>query len=109
VDPVADLELGRAEDLAVGLGGQELGDAPDLVPDHGQEPLLDPVGLVALLGRQWEGDPGHGSAFREERVKRFGRLINSLRCTRFSTYNRDAHPALYGGGTGPVPARPGVV
>jgi hypothetical protein len=54
VDPVADLELGRAEDLAVGLGGEELGDASDLVADHGQEPLLDPVGLVALLGCQIE-------------------------------------------------------
>jgi hypothetical protein len=92
VDPVADLELGLAEDLPVGLGGEQLGDALDLVLDDGHETLLDPVGLVALLGRQREGDPGHGAAFREESVKRSGRRIDVLRCTKFSTYNRDAHP-----------------
>jgi hypothetical protein len=52
VDAVPDLELRLAEDLAVGLGGEQLGDASDLVADHGEQPLLDPVGLVALLGRQ---------------------------------------------------------
>jgi hypothetical protein len=94
VDPVSDLELGLAEDLAVGLGGEQLGDALDLVLDDGQEATLDPVGLVALLGGQVEGDPEHGAAFHEEQVKRFGRRIDVPRCTKFPTYNRDAHPCV---------------
>jgi hypothetical protein len=60
MDPVSDLELGLAEDLAVGLGGEEFGDASDLVGDEIQQATLDPVGLVALLGRQIEGEAGHG-------------------------------------------------
>jgi hypothetical protein len=98
MDPVSDLELGLAEDLAVGLGGEQLGDASDLVLDDGQEATLDPVGLVALLGGQVEGDPGHGTAFHEESVKEFGRRIDVLRCTKFPTHNRDAHPGTRSAG-----------
>jgi hypothetical protein len=54
VDAVSDLELGGPEELRVGLGGQQLGDAPDLVTDGGEQTLFDPVGLVALLGSQVE-------------------------------------------------------
>jgi hypothetical protein len=92
VDPIANLELGLAEDLAVGLGGEQFGDALDLVLDEGHQAMFDPVGLVALLRCEREGDPRHGMAFHEELVKRFGRRIDVLRCTKFSTYNRDAHP-----------------
>jgi hypothetical protein len=92
VDAVSDLELGGAEELPLGLGGEQLGDPLDLVLDGREQASLDPVGLVALLGRQREGDPGHGTAFREGTVKKIGRRIDVLRCTKFSTYNRDAHP-----------------
>jgi len=52
MDAVPDLELGLAEDLAIGPGGEQLGDAADLVGDHGEQAPLDPVGLVALFARQ---------------------------------------------------------
>jgi len=94
VDAVSDLELGLAKDLAIGLGGEQLGDALDFVLDNGHETELDAVGLVSLLGGQVERDSWHEPAFHEETVKRFGRRIDSLRCTKFSTYNRDAHPSL---------------
>jgi len=50
VDPVADLELGLAEDLSVGLGGEQLGDPSDFLADHVEQASLDPVGLIELLG-----------------------------------------------------------
>jgi hypothetical protein len=59
VDSIADLELGLTEELAVGLGGEQLGDAPDFVPDGGEQASLDPVGFVALLGGQIEWESGH--------------------------------------------------
>jgi hypothetical protein len=59
VDPVADLELGVAEELAVGLGGEQFGDAPDLVTDRREQAAFDPVGFVALLGCQIEWESGH--------------------------------------------------
>jgi hypothetical protein len=54
VDPVSDLELGGPEELCIGLGGEQFGDPLDLILDSGEEPSLDPVGLVALLGCQIE-------------------------------------------------------
>jgi hypothetical protein len=60
VDPITDLELGLAEDLSVRLGGEQLGDALDFVLDDGQETTLDPVGFVALFGRQIEWETEHG-------------------------------------------------
>jgi hypothetical protein len=54
VDAVPDLELGGAEDLPIGLGGEQLGDPLDLVLDGREQAALDPVGLVALVGRQIE-------------------------------------------------------
>jgi hypothetical protein len=60
MDPIADLELGLAEDFSVRLGGEQLGDALELVLDDGQETTLDPVGLVALFGRQIEWKTKHG-------------------------------------------------
>jgi hypothetical protein len=59
VDPIADLELGLAEDLTVRLGGEQLGDALDLVLNDGQETTLDPVGLVALFRRKIEWETEH--------------------------------------------------
>jgi hypothetical protein len=92
VDPVPDPELGLAQDLAVGPGGEQFGDALDLVLDDGEQTLLDPVGFVALLRRQIEGETGHGAAFREETVKRSRGRIDDSRSTKFPTYIRDAHP-----------------
>jgi hypothetical protein len=62
MDPVADLELGLAEELAVGLGGEQFGDPLDLLLDDREQAPLDPVGFVALLGRQieWESDHRRG-------------------------------------------------
>jgi hypothetical protein len=54
VDTVSDLELGGPEELGIGLGGEKLSDASDLVADGRQQPTLDPVSLVALLGCQIE-------------------------------------------------------
>jgi len=51
VDAVSDLEFGLAKDLAIGLGGEQLGDALDFVLDNGHETELDAVGLVSLLER----------------------------------------------------------
>jgi hypothetical protein len=60
VDTVSDPEFGGPEELGIGLGGEQLRDAPDLVTDGREPPPLDPVGLVALLGSQIEGKAGHG-------------------------------------------------
>jgi hypothetical protein len=49
---VANLELGLVVDLAVGLGGEQIGDVLDLGLDDFQEAVLDPVVLVALFGIQ---------------------------------------------------------
>jgi hypothetical protein len=60
VDAVPDLELGGAEELPIGLGGEQLGDPLDFALDGRQQASLDPVGLIALLGRQVEWEAGHG-------------------------------------------------
>jgi hypothetical protein len=44
------------------LRGEQLGDALDLVLDDGQETMLDPVGFVALFGRQIEWETEHGKS-----------------------------------------------
>jgi hypothetical protein len=54
VDAVSDLELGGAEELPIGPGGEQLGDPLDLVLDGREQASLDPIGLVALFGRQIE-------------------------------------------------------
>jgi len=77
VDAVSDLELGRPEELCVGLGGEEFGDAPDLVPDDGEQAPFSPVGLVAPD----RGRGGHERAFREGTARRSGRRIDALCCT----------------------------
>jgi hypothetical protein len=59
VDPVADLELGGAEELSVGLGGEQLGDPLDLILEGRHQASLDPVGFVELLGRQIQWESGH--------------------------------------------------
>jgi hypothetical protein len=59
MDAVSDLELGGAEELPLGLGGEQLGDPLDLVLDGREQASLDPVGLVALFGRQIERGAGH--------------------------------------------------
>jgi hypothetical protein len=60
VDEVADLELGGAEELAVGLGGEELGHLAD----------LDPGGLEGLLGE----DPGAFLLFGSQVGRRHGAI-----------------------------------
>jgi hypothetical protein len=49
VDSVADLELGLAEELVVGLGGEQLGDPPEFVLGGLTEGVEDPPGLVVLF------------------------------------------------------------
>jgi hypothetical protein len=59
VDTVSDLELGGPQELSIGLGGEKLSDASDLVADGRKQPTLDAVSLVALLGCQVEWEAGH--------------------------------------------------
>ena len=50
VDEVADLELGRSEQVPVGLGGQEFGQASDVGREGGGEVLAETVGVGLLIG-----------------------------------------------------------
>jgi hypothetical protein len=59
MDTVADLELDGAEELSVGLGGEQFGNPLDLILDGREQTSLDPVGFVALLRRQIEWESGH--------------------------------------------------
>jgi hypothetical protein len=77
MDPIADLELGLAEDLAVWLGGEQFGDALDLVLNDGHQTPLDPVGFVALLGREIECETGHGEPSVKERFRNRGNASTS--------------------------------
>src|SRR5262249_45541872 len=52
VDPVSDIELGRSEDLAVGLGGQRLGEGAEVGLDGLPQGLIDALGFLGLLGGQ---------------------------------------------------------
>ena len=54
MDAASDLDLGGAEELPLGLGGEQLGDPLDLDLDGREQTSLDPVGLIALFGRQIE-------------------------------------------------------
>src|SRR6516162_3733931 len=58
VDEVPNLELGLAKELAIGFGGQQLGDRADLVADGLHQDAFDPLGLVLLFGGEREA--GHG-------------------------------------------------
>src|SRR5262249_60805393 len=64
VDRVADRELRLAEELAVGLGGQEAGEPLGLVQERLLHQLEEALGLGLLLGGQGgvghEGTPGRG-------------------------------------------------
>ena len=59
MDEVSDLELGPSQELAVGLGGEEIGEEPKVGVGRLAEGLVDPVGEFGLVGGQ--GEPGHGS------------------------------------------------
>jgi hypothetical protein len=58
VDDVADLELGLAEDLVIGLGGQESGHLEDVTFEGLEHGLGEFLGMGLLLGGQVGG--GHG-------------------------------------------------
>jgi hypothetical protein len=59
MDQVAELELGGAEELFVGLGGEQLGDGAEVVLGGGLERLEQLLGAAGLLlGEMGEG---HGA------------------------------------------------
>jgi hypothetical protein len=60
VDEVADLELRRPEELAIGLGGEELGDPPMLVLGGLMKGLNVPLGFGDLFGCQVGSRGAHG-------------------------------------------------
>jgi hypothetical protein len=49
---VADLELGRAEEMPIGLGGEQLGHPADLVLGGPEALLGEDLGALLLLGSQ---------------------------------------------------------
>ena len=59
MDPVADLELGLPEELPIGFGGEQFGEATEVGVGGLLQSLIDPLGQFGLLGGQ--GEPGHGS------------------------------------------------
>jgi hypothetical protein len=59
VGEVTDLELGGAEELAIGLGGQEFGHLLDLGLGGLEGLLGEDLGVFLLLGSQIES--GHGA------------------------------------------------
>src|SRR5262245_38670689 len=58
VDAVSDLELGLSQELAVGLGGQQLGQGAEVGLDGLPQRLEDALGRIGLLGGQ--GRRRHG-------------------------------------------------
>jgi hypothetical protein len=52
VDEVADLELGGAEELPVGSGGEQLGHLAEFALGGGDGPLVEDLGALLLLGGQ---------------------------------------------------------
>ncbi|WP_145269311.1 hypothetical protein [Tautonia plasticadhaerens] len=51
--PVADLELGLAQELAVGFGGERMGDPAQLGIAGRPQGLVDALGFGGLLGGQF--------------------------------------------------------
>jgi hypothetical protein len=72
VDEVADLELGLAEDLGVGLGGQQAGEGQDLGVGGGLEGVVDAPGFGLLV----VGEVHHGDSFAEEFMDAFPKLAS---------------------------------
>ena len=52
MDTVADLELGFAQELVVGLGGEQVGDLPEFRVGGLARGLIDPLGFVGLFGAE---------------------------------------------------------
>jgi hypothetical protein len=52
VGAVSDLELGPPQELAVGLGGQQLGEGAEVGVDGLPQGLEDALGFLGLLGGQ---------------------------------------------------------
>jgi hypothetical protein len=50
VDAVPDFELGGAEELAVGLGGQQAGQRQEILGRRALEGLENPLGFGLLVG-----------------------------------------------------------
>jgi hypothetical protein len=59
VDPIADLELGRAQELAVLLAGEQFGEAAQVRLGGLAQGVEDLLGAFGLLGA--EVGPGHES------------------------------------------------
>ena len=49
MDQVAEMEFGGAEELFVGLGGEQLGDGAEIVLGGGLEGFEQPLGAAGLL------------------------------------------------------------
>jgi hypothetical protein len=56
---VANLELGLTEELVVRLGGEQVGQGPEVGFGGLTQGLIDPIGQCGLIGGQ--GEPGHES------------------------------------------------
>jgi hypothetical protein len=52
MDEVAELELGGAEELVVGLGGEQLGDGAEVVLGGGGEGVEELLGTSGLVFRE---------------------------------------------------------
>jgi hypothetical protein len=60
VDEVADLELRAAEELTIGLGGEQLGHLADFVLGGPEALFGEDFGTLLLLGGQLGGSHGAG-------------------------------------------------
>jgi hypothetical protein len=95
VDGVADLELGLAEQLGVGLAGQQFGEAPGSGEEGAFEEVVEALGFGLLLRGQ--AMPGHSfteqflDAFpRPDRLPNFPPTCETLTLGRVSELrNRD--------------------
>ena len=52
MDVIPDLELGLAEELMVGLGGEQIGQGAEVGFGGLTERLIDPIGECGLFGSQ---------------------------------------------------------
>src|SRR5262245_29204372 len=69
---VADLELGLAEELVVGLGGQEPGELAQVVVAGRAERPVEPFGGAFLLGGQGDLGSRHREGLRERMTTKSG-------------------------------------
>jgi hypothetical protein len=85
VDAVADLELGRSQELGVGLGGEQAGEAAGSLQERLLQGFKEALGIGFLLGGQVgfpDGSPGGV----------LGCVSTAADPTRFPAPFRDAYP-----------------